>query len=362
MREGAPDQLLAGWVAWEPRVQSWRGGELLSAAVPVRTGTFFEDESSDVPDRIDLSVPRYVDGFDWLPGSQWDHPLASNGQYLVASIVVRSLVTGAEWVTPLGHFDIQDFNEDEPGLVKVATSGILQRFVDNGLTTPHAPRTGGTFISELRRLVPPGIPVEVSDDIVDRAVPASVEFSDERLESIYKLRDALPARILVDGYGQLQVLPDLPEVPAPVLTVRDGPMGTLIHKPTHGTRDGIYNRVIVRAADTDGIGQNPVLAVVDKTTGPYAADLEGFGIKTSRFSSPFVTTTAQALSAGAKRLNDGLRPARVVRVEMVPDPRIQLGDPLELIKDGVRDVGYVIAVQHPLTVDDGSSLIDVGIA
>lgn len=361
MRDGAPSALYEGVLQWHPRVSSWRGGELLADDVPITGGTCSEDESQPVPDSVEITVPRWNQGFDWKPGTNPDHPLAAHGQELVVSIVVTSVVTGEEYLTRLGRFQIQDWTEGTPGEIALSTQGMFGLIADDQIPAPLAPRDGGTFISELRRLLPAGMGLEVSEAITDRAVPRTLEFTDDRLKAKQDLADGIPARIFADGYGQLRLEPPLAPVPDPVLSYRDGDRGTIITVPSQGSRDGIYNRVIVRATDTDGIGQNPVLAIVDKTTGPFAVDPQGYRTKSRIWSSPFVTTRAQALAAGQKILDESLRPARVLRVEIAPDPRAQIGDAVELLFESQWEVGYVIAAQHPLTTRDGSSILDVGI-
>jgi hypothetical protein len=361
VRDGAPSALYEGVLQWSAKVSSWRGSELLADDVPLTAGKYSDDESQSVPDQVELTVPRWDRGFDWKPGTNPEHPLAAHGQELVVSIVVTSVVTGDEYLTRMGRFQIQDWSEDTPGEIKLSTLGTFKVIADDQIPSPLAPRPTGTFISEIRRLLPAGMGVEVSDAIVDRTVPQTLEFTDDRLKAVRDLVDGIPARIFADGYGQLQVEPPLEPVPVPILTYRDGERGTVVTVPSQGSRDGIFNRVIVRATDTDGIGQNPVLAIVDKTTGPFTVDPEGYRVKSRIWSSPFVVNTTQALAAGEKILDQSLRPARVVRVEMAPDPRAQIGDPVEVFFDGGREVGYVIATQHPLTTNDGSSFLDVGI-
>lgn len=361
MREGAPDALYEGVLQWTTKVSAWRGSELLADDIPLIAGVFTEDESREVPDRVEVTVPRWDKGFDFKPGTDPAHPLAAHGQELVVSVVVTSVVTGEEYLSLMGRFQIQEWSEDTPGQVRVSALGLFCVLAADQIPSPLAPRPSGTFISEIRRLLPTGMGVDVADGVDDRAVPQTLEITDGRLKSVRDLAASIPARIFVDGRGQLRLEPSLPPIPVPVLTYRDGHRGTVITVPSRGSRDGIFNRVIVRATDTDGLGQNPVLAIVDKTTGPFAVDPDGYRVKSRIWSSPFVVTVDQATSAGREILEQSLRPGRVVRVEIAPDPRAQLGDAVEVFFDGKREVGYVIATQHPLTTGDGSTFLDVGI-
>ena len=51
----------------------------------------------------------------------------------------------------------------------------------------------------------------------------------------------------------------------------------------------------------------------------------------------------------------------VLAVEMAPDPRIELDDLVEVIRDGQRDWGLVVGMEIPLTVRDGAMRVDVGV-
>jgi hypothetical protein len=61
-------------------------------------------------------------------------------------------------------------------------------------------------------------------------------------------------------------------------------------------------------------------------------------------------------------LANSLWPRRTVPARLVPDPRIDLDDPVELWRDGMRDWGYVVAYDLPLTVSDGAMRLDIGVA
>lgn len=359
MREGAPTALYAGAMEWRSHLTSFLAGEMLADYIPIVGGTFNEDASQAVPDSLTFTVPRYVDGFDWRPGRATDHPLAPRGQQITASVVATALASRTEYETRLGLFRIEDFQESD-GDLTFTCSGAFQAIQEDQPATPLVPRAGGTFASEVRRVVPAGFGIDVDPALADRAAPQSLEYGDDRLAILAALAEAWPARMLVDGFGQVRFAAPLPDVPVPVVEYVNGERGTLIQMPSQGSRDGITNRIIVRATDTDGSGQSPVLAVVDQTSGPFA--VERFGVKSKIWSSPFVTNETQARSAGQKLLVEALRPASTVDVEIVPDPRAQIGDAVLARKGGDVMSGYVIGAAHPLTERDGSSKLKVGVA
>ena len=364
MRDGAGSDVLGGVCSWRPVVESWLAGSLLAGDVPVSRGRVVASVTGQVPERLTFTVPRFADGVDWLPGRDPEHPLARFGQELTVRVLVGSAVTGVEYETRLGRFLVTDWQESPAG-VDVTAVGLLQRAADDRLPSPLAPRTGGTLLSEFRRLLPAGMSVGVDASLVDRACPRSMEWSEDRLGALYEIADAWPARLRVDQWGQVALRPPLPEVPVPVLTLTDGEGGTVVGAPISDTRERAYNRVVARATVTDDPKKPPIQAVVDHLAGPMSTT-GPYGVVTRFWSSPLITTVTQARASAASLLASSLRPSRIIPVEHAPDPRIDLDDPVAVVVDkGTaqerRDWGYVVGYDLPLTVEDGPMRTDVGV-
>lgn len=363
MRAGAPAEVLSGAAGWWPVVQSWRGGALLADAVPVLSGRATASVGQQIPERLSLTVPQF-DGGDWLPRAA-DAPLARFGQELSVSIVVWSAVTGAQYETRIGRYLVTDWDyDDSAGTIRVTAEGVLRRVERARITSPMAPRPTGTLVSEARRLLPAGMSAGFSG-LVDRACPSSMEWTEDRLAALYEIADAWPARLRTDAWGQMQFLPPLPDLPAPVISLTDGmpyaglpgnPRGTVIRANRSDTIEGSYNEVVARSSATNV----DVQAVAQQTDGPLAVGGPN-GAATKFWSSPLLRTRLQAEAAAQTMLRNSLWPRRSVPVEMVPDPRLDLDDPVELIRDGIRDWGVVTAYDLPLTVNDGPMRLDVGI-
>lgn len=358
MRAGPPDELIAGAASWAPRMSAWLDGRLLAESVPVLSGRLTATAAQQVPERLSFSVPRW-DGRDWYPGDDVEHPLARYGQQVVLAIVMTSAVTGVQHETHLGRYAIQSWKySTSSGHIDVEAVGLLQIAADDRLPSPLAPV--GTLASELRRLLPVGLSAAIDPALPNRACPKSMEWADDRIGALYEIADAWPARLRVDQWGQVAVLPALPDVPTPVVRLVDGEGGTVVETTREDTRDNAYNRVVVRASQTDAPDKAPIQAVVDQTTGPMRVG-GPYRTVTRYWSSPLIETAAQARASGRTMLANSLRPSRTVPVTAAPDPRIELDDAVEVISDGARDWGYVIAYDLPLTVHDGTMRIDVGV-
>lgn len=358
MREGPSASVLAGAARWWPQISAWHGADLLADDVPVLSGRISADATAQVPERLTFTVPEFSDGRSWVPTDP-RHPLAQYGQHVDVDIHVQSPVTGITTTTRMGRFLVQSWDAGDDGQVSVEAVGLLQRCEDARFRVPQVPRPTGTLVSEFRRLMVPGMPVQVSDQLRDRGVPQSFEWEEDRLGALYDIADAWPARIRVDQFGTVRVLPPVPAVPVPVLRLTDGQGGTVISAPREGNRDDVVNVVVARSSQTDAPAQAPQQAVAVVTHGPLAP--ETYGEVVMFWSSPLAATTAQLKASADSILARKVRPAIQQHVSCAPDPRIDLDDPVELVRDGRVSRGYVVGYDLPLTLDGGSMRLTVGV-
>lgn len=359
MRDGADSQILAGATRRNPRLSSWKSSTLLHGDVPITSGTITADAGQQVPERLTFTVPAYADRRSWVPDGP-DHPLASCGQIIDVDITVTSSLTQTDSTTRMGRYRIQSWDHDDTaGAVRVDAVGLLQVVAGDRFLTPQAPRPGGTFVSEATRLLSEGLGIVVDDALVNRGVPQSFQWDEDRLQALYDIADAWPARLRVDQYGTVRFLAPLPEIPVPVLRFSDGRRGTLVSAPREGTRDGIHNIVVVRSSDTDSPASAPVQATAQVSAGPLRPDLYGPEVKF--FSSPLLTTKVQLAKAAATILADATRQAVVQQIRAVPDPRVDLDDAVEVVRNGQSCTGWVVAYSMPLTIEGGPMSVDVGL-
>ena len=341
------DAEVAGALTWEPVVSSWLGPQWLGD-VPVAGGSVTWSTRREVPGSLELEVPRVTDGpTDWLPDGP-AHPLAHFGQVLVVSLRVSTLVSGRSETIPYGRFLIQKW-EDAGGSVRVSGVSLSQRIVDDRFVSPTPTRSGGTFASEVRRIVPASLGVAVDPGLEDRLVPA-MSWDEDRMAATLELGKAWPARVREDMSGVVRYLPPL-EATSPVLTLTDGVGGTVVDAYPSGTREGVHNVVVARGQDSDDSGVPAIQAIAEQTTGPYSVHTYGRVVRF--FSSPLIGTTGAAANTATTLLADELRPASTLPVTMAPDPRVELDDLIEIRTDRgtVRRWGFVSGIQVPLTPD-----------
>ncbi|MBW9118891.1 hypothetical protein JNB63_02165 [Microbacterium trichothecenolyticum] len=356
------DEILAGVCIWRSRVTSWLGGRMLAASVPITGGRASAKAGEDVPEKLTFTVPRYApaeesgDNVDWRPDAT-DHPLGKFGQELDVTIIISSVVTGSSFEYRVGRYLITDWSNDDAGTVTVKAEGLLRRVKGAKLLTASSP--SGTFVSETRRLIPPGMGVSFDPALTDRACPSGMAWSRDRLKNLQEIARAWPALLRTDEWGQLRFTAPLPAVPVPEHTIRDGRWGTLISAPRSDTRTDSYNTVIVTA--TGGAGDD-VQGIAQITAGPMSVN-GPYGAEVKEWSSDLLTDEAEAFAAAKVDLDNSMRPAVVIPVRCAPDPRLVLDTAVSIQRGDDAPVwGWVTAYDLPLTVDDGDMRIDVGVS
>ena len=247
---------------WAPTGASWLDGRLLAASIPIMSGCLTAVTSSKIPETVTFTVPETVDGYSWVPGDDPRHPLARFGQQIELGIDVISAIAGEVNHWRLGRYRVHDWAWDDLArTVSVTCLGVLSRAQEARFLIPEVPRPGGTLGSEFRRLMVAGVPVQIDGGLTDRACPQSFEWQQERLDSLYDIADAWPARVRTDQWGTVNLLAPLPAIPDPVVFLTDGEGGTLVSAPRVDTREGLYNVVVGTSSATDTTAMAPVSAV-----------------------------------------------------------------------------------------------------
>lgn len=365
-RPKIPSEALSSAFSWEARVDSWLGQTWLGR-VPVKAGSVTWTTSQQVQGTLSLTVPRIgavsqdEGARDWTPLAP-DSPLAAMGQVLHVQVTVASLVSTDRWDIPLGRFLITQW---EVGATDIRITGksLLQHLEDDRLTSPTVPYSGGTLASELRRLVGGHMGVIVSDALTNRPCP-SMSWGESRIDAIYEIADAWPARLREGPDGVLYVLPPVPAITErSETTLTDGEAGTVIGVTRQGSRAGIFNRIVARGQEQDDAGQPRFQAIIDQTTGPLRTS-GPYGIVTKFFSSPLITSKQAALNSATTMLATSVRQKTTVPVTHTPNPTLTLDTPVELITaniDGAATItqwGIVTSTEIPL-VYSGTSRSDV---
>ncbi|MEV4384396.1 DUF5047 domain-containing protein [Micromonospora sp. NPDC049580] len=332
---------------YHQRVESWLGDQLLADDIPVDAGSEETDRALRVPERISLTVPRRDRGMSWSPTTD-DHPLAARGQRLRVQLGVGVGNGEIEWLQR-GWYVIQD-SEAEGDDVSVTAVGLLSLIDEARLVSPYQPT--GTLLSTLRGLVEPALTVVADVALVDRAVPAGINYDESRIDAIGELLDAWGADAWVTEDGYLYVADSTPST-VPVLALTNQTGGTIIEATGSSSREGAWNAVVARGTASDG---SQVQGVAYDTTGPAAIGGSFNPLPVPFFySSPLVTTVAQANRAAQTVLTRKKRTTGIeFAVDMVPHPALQAGDTVSVTTDEYTDLLCAIeALGLPYTADGG---------
>lgn len=350
----AAGSLLRGNQRRYVRVESWYDELLLDDDIPISSGSEEVDRSSNVPERLTLTVPRRakrsMDGqwYDYTPIETLS-PLGANGQTLRVQIGIGVAAEQVEWITR-GWYVITE-SELRDNSVSVEAAGLLYKIQEARLVTPLQP--SGTFKSTIRDLIEPALTAEYDGTLVDRAVPASVNYDDDRLGALSTTLAAWPAVADMTADGYLYVSPAADSAVS-VLDLSTGTSGTVMKAVGKSTRDGVYNAVVAQGTLADG---GLVRGVAYDTVGPKRSGGPFNELPVPYyFDSPLITTQAQADAAAASRLVTLRRSiSQEYTIEMVPHPALQTGDRITV--DGEP---YIVeALTLPLTAGGGAQQLRV---
>lgn len=353
-------------------VSVWRAGRLLIASLPISDGEITVDGEQDIPGEVTLTVPAGA-GRELVPVNALD-PLATFGQRLHISRGVTYPGPGYEQRfggrfasltnegIPQGWFLITATDPDYlTGELKVTALSLERLFEDSLLTQPYQVLPGGTYLSEARRFVGNRAPFRTAlpAGVTDRPIGSKTVLEGTRLEILKRLGAAWPARFRFALAGAVEVFPSVDRLNrTPVLTLRTGERGVVAKWDAPRSRDEIYNGVFARGEDEDAAGRVVEGYAVDNNRSSPTYWEGPFGQRPLEYSSPFLKTNAQAAKAARTMLARRLRRTRTVTVEMVPDPRIQLDDYIELDTPDVKGIGRVSGYKLPLREGTGTVTLD----
>lgn len=342
----------------------WYDGELVAADLPVSGGTVVWEEGAEVESSIQgLTISDPTGAL--LPTDPTD-PLAPWGQEVVLRRGV-AIPGQADELVPLGWFQITSTSSRarwrlvaQGGAAPAWRSGgaelnvaaadrlvVLQRA---DLLAPTQPAAGATVLGEIERLVAPLLPLkEFPGSVTDRSVPTNIVYEQSRLKAVRDLAAAVGCAVYADRDGDvaLRLVADQPTS----WTIPAGPGGLLAEADYDLSADQVYNAVVASGeASTD---KAPVRAVAIQHSGPTRWD-GPFGRRPYFFSSPLLTTKAQAEAAATSRLRTLRAQAdQVMRVVCVPNPALEVGDTVTLGTPMGSISGRVVRIELPLLASGG---------
>lgn len=272
-----------------------------------------------------------------------------------------------EWVG-LGYFRIDTPEQAEipDGPITVAAPDRMAGIIDAKLLAPQqfpASTSRGTFVSTLVTEVYPSATISWDDTTVrDDPIGRVSIVEQDRAQAIVDLATSVGkiAYWRYDGVFRIETPPDI--TGGPSWTINAGSQGVMIGMSRNLSREGSYNAWVAtgEAGDTTppargvALDNNP-----DSPTYYYGK----FGPVPGFFSSPFLTTNSQAVTAAVSLLKNSLglpyqiNLSNIVNPALEPYDVIQADYPITGRNRSMRSELHVLdQVTIPLTPDTAQSL------
>jgi len=278
---------------------------------------------------------------------------------------------GVLWA-PLGYYRIHEVEQDSAahGPLGLSLEDRMSTIIDSRFLSPRQWLQGttvGDIVDEIVLEIYPDAEIVFDDDSNLSELGRSLIVEESRYEVLTTLATGLGKIVYWNGEGRL-VFETIPDEQTPIWYVNAGPNGVMVDSKRSLSRDGVYNAVVVLGEGTDEIV--PVRAeAYDAQESSPTYFFGSFGQVPRFYSSPFITTQAQAEGAAVNLLRQSLGAPYDVGVSAVPNPALKPYDVIRVVyDDGTRELHIVEKVSIPLTVDAAldistrqSTIVHVGV-
>lgn len=334
---GAFVAALSGSYRYLSRVELWADGRPVDATLDVIDGSVTVTDGQPVRSQVSITVAD-PDGL--LRPTGDDSSLTPYGPELVVWGGI-DMAGAPEWV-PVGRYPITTVEVDQQWRTyqrrgeakpKVVPSGTISvQAADRALwvqeakfTVPQQPATGSTVLAEITRILQTltrVAPWTAPAGVTDKAVPATVTYSDDRMAALQALADVIDMDPIADPSGTITLQPRT--WPVSVWTVAGGDTGVLVSFKRTLERQGVYNYAVVQGADAAN-GLRPLIGRQAQTDGPLRYRQ---GLKLPYFQSSPLLTTQGAVNASAVTVlaRQQAQRTQTVTIECSPNPAITAGD------------------------------------
>jgi hypothetical protein len=309
------------------------------------------DVRFDSKARIRSTLQLEIDGTELFPRRADDLLMPAGAEIYVR----RGLDYGGgsiEYVG-LGYFRIDSIEQDEApdGPIRIAGSDRMAVLIDARLTSPIQFPADSTYGEVIEYLVEQAngysVEFDYDDDLDSQEIGRALLAEEDRWQFLDDLLTARGKIWFWDHRGYL-VIKDPPSATEVVWEVNSGADGVLVQMARDLSREGVYNGVVAtgEAFDTEAPARAVVVDEDDQSpTFWYGA----FGKVPRFFSSPFITTDAQALSAATSLLRQNLGLPYSVDFTNVPNPAIELWDPIRITLERREELHIVETLTIPLS-------------
>lgn len=313
--------------------------------IPIVSGSIRYDLAGDVRGTLDLTT-----------AGRWpDSPGDALTPYGDEVFVERGIDYGdgtREWVSQ-GYYRIYSVEQQAApkGTIRLTGRDRASKLIDDRLLSPYQFSASASVAGVVDYLVrqtfaDPVIYFDWQAD--DEQLGADHVVERDRWAFLRELAAAYAKDLYYDYRGYL-VMADAPDPTAPVFRVNRGRDGVLTSVSRSLTRDGVYNIVV---AQGEPVGEAPPVRGVAYDAAPSSPTYwrGKFGRVPRFFTSSFLKTEQQCVTAARKMLDDVAGLPYAVSFGMVPNPALEVGDPVEIVvePDGTSQTHVIDTLTLPL--------------
>jgi len=326
------------------QVDAWLGGSLIASNMPISGGSVSVASGSGVRRTLDVTI---ADRTLWSV-------LDTIGVELRPYRGIR-YPSGDVELVPLGVFslDQQSISVGPTGGIEVRSAPDRWARVQRAQFEQPTPAIAtATIASEIQRLVTGAVSgITVTNNATSSAKAGPLIWEQDRAQAAADLATSIGAEVFFDNAGNLAIenAPLLGQTP--VWTVDASPSGVLLSGERVRDRSRTYNVVV--AYPTSLSGTAPYAPVIVADTDPTSRTYVNgpFGRVPYRYTTPAMTTSAQALQAATALLNRVKAVNAQLSVDAVVHPGLDRGDVITVLTPGgVTELHLVDSCTIPLEV------------
>ena len=315
-----------------------RAGTTVINDLPIIDGNITVDSGSFVRRSLTLTLPPEIPTSPYTSG-RTDQVILTTGDEIRVKWGLVFYDETTEWV-PVGTFrvDTVPYSATLDSAVTIRGVDRCADIVDDDFPQPRTFEAGSTtaLIAQLIQETLPTASVYNRTTVRDERVP-TLQYDGSRADLIQNLATSIGAVVHCDGFGDFIIrdAPTLDDEAAMILRTGDGVV--IVSADTDYTRDGGFNRVVVRGESPAG-DFSPVQGTItdDDANSPtqFGDRLDGhYGKITKFFTFPNITSILQAQTVGKALLAKYVGLSAAMRVSSIPLPHLEAGDSIIVVPD-----------------------------
>lgn len=351
------------------RVEVWRAGVQVEELRYVRPASLVRNTpvftSGSVRATLQSRVARTLD----LTVPEWLYPFKPTGllnPYGTQLRAYRGIRYGDGGVDEFPVFvgSILDVKPSGGGTARVSAGDLARDVIAAGFSAPARATVGAPVFDEFLSLVGEGLPGATfgrSDTFTEKVPELSYDFDrGAAIDGIAKAAGAFWYP-LAGGDFVLRRIPWTVNVSTMPLPMRDGVGGTVSSAYPDRSASGVYSRITCTVERTDG--SDPISATADDLDPASPTYILGpFGVKAGKVQLNQAATASTTFQAARTILARSKALTESWQITCVPDPSIELGDPIDLTYTGsMPEPAYVLQLVSGFSLPldpDGTMSID----